>query len=128
AISGAVVDKRDGLAAEILDDKFTCRRTLLRIAGHHAEGSLEALGRVFRRCRHGHLWQALVGIDRGSRDGGPGVEVAKYALHAFIDDLLGNLNCRAGIRLVVTTYQHELRGIAVQLDLLCVRSEEHTSE
>src|SRR5690606_12458505 len=91
-VGGTVVDESDVLALEVLHDEFTGGSALLRVAGHHAEGGLEALFGVFGRRGHGDLRQAGIVVHARGGNGGARVEVTQHALHAFVDDLLRNLN------------------------------------
>src|SRR5690606_18881923 len=111
----------DVLALEVLHDEFTGGSALLRVAGHHAEGGLEALFGVFGRRGHGDLRQAGIVVHARGGNGGARVEVTQHALHAFVDDLLRNLNGRTRVSLVVATDQHKLGSLPVELNLLFVR-------
>src|SRR5690606_14236981 len=53
AVSGTVVDQGHFLGRQILDDELAHSRTLLGVAGHHAEGVVVTLLSVLRGSCHG---------------------------------------------------------------------------
>ncbi|MNS72793.1 hypothetical protein D3C72_1062130 [compost metagenome] len=120
AIGRAVVDDGDLLGLQVLHHELADRRTLLGVAGHHAERGFVALLGVFRRRRHGDLGQTGFMVDTRRGDGGARVEVAQDAHDVLVNQLLRHLHAHARIGLVITRHQHELGRLAVYLDALLV--------
>ncbi|ABA48763.1 hypothetical protein BURPS1710b_0164 [Burkholderia pseudomallei 1710b] len=112
AVSGAIVDDRDLLHAEILHRERARDRALLRVGRHHPEGRLVALRRVLGRRRHRDLRDARVRVDARSRNRRARVEVAEHALDAVVDELLRDRRAGARVGLIVLRVEHELHRLA----------------
>jgi hypothetical protein len=92
---------------------------LLLVVGHHAEGGLEALLRVFRIGRRGRdLRRCRRRIQLGGGNRGAGVEVADDAIHLGVDQLLRHRRALFRIGLVVLAEQFEGHHGAADFQLL----------
>src|SRR6185503_556497 len=122
AVRGRVVDHRDDLRLVVVGEVLRDRRALLVVAAHHAELRLEALlGQLGVGGRAGDDRDAGLAVDRRGRNRGARVEVADHAGDLRVDQLLRDGGADLGIGLVVFADEHELDGLAADLDALRVR-------
>src|SRR5690606_14632583 len=109
-VSGLVVQERDLLVGEALEDERTCNTTLLVVTTAHAEDArartVFGIGRVGRR--RGDLNDVIFSIDLRRRDGRARAEVTCHEHNALTSHVVGHVHGLTRIAGIVTHFENQL--------------------